>query len=114
MKSNELKRKFEELKAQWKQETMHLSRMDKVIEHPAHQEIIQMGKKALPLIFQDIIQNNNCDWMATLYLIVKEIDELPHFPEEIRGKYVECHRIWLEYAVKRGYITKHQLENYRG
>ena len=45
-----LEEEFDELTALWRAETSHLSRLDKIVAHPAYLKIIGIGHEALPLI----------------------------------------------------------------
>ena len=52
--ATEIEAEFEQLTAEWKQETAHLSSPKMVAAHRAYQEIIGMGKDAIPLILRDL------------------------------------------------------------
>ena len=45
---------FDRLVAEWKEDTKYLSSSDAIIDHPAYQQIIRMGKPVLPLIMQTL------------------------------------------------------------
>src|ERR1700733_8715969 len=49
-----LEKEFNELAAQWYQETRKLSLANQIVLHPAYQKIIGMGRDALPFIFREL------------------------------------------------------------
>ena len=52
--ATELKTEFEQRATKWKQDTAHLSSPSMIAEHRAYQEIIGMGKEAIPMILRDL------------------------------------------------------------
>ena len=46
------RKRFQELADRWQGETFFLSKSDRAIAHPAHQEIISMGEPVAPLILE--------------------------------------------------------------
>lgn len=48
--------RFRELERRWRDETGHLSSYSKRFEHPAFQEIIQLGWAVVPLMLRDLEQ----------------------------------------------------------
>ena len=60
--------KFTKLTTQWQDETWFMSNADNIAKHPAYQEIIQMGKPALPLIL-DAMRTAPNHWFWALNLI---------------------------------------------
>jgi hypothetical protein len=65
-----LRDKFARLAAQWQNETWFMSNADNIAKHPAYQEIIRMGKSALPFILQAMRAEPN-HWFWALNLITK-------------------------------------------
>ena len=51
-----LEEEFEKLAARWRADTSHLSRLDKIVSHPAYLKIIGMGHEALPFILRELQQ----------------------------------------------------------
>lgn len=70
-----IKRKFVELCARWKRETLHQSNVKKIISHPAYQRIIGMAdvapKSVLRLILEDL-KTDPADWFWALSTITNE------------------------------------------
>src|SRR5436309_3896150 len=50
----DLSKRFSELAGAWKKETRLLSSMTDMILHPAYQQIIGLGRGALPLILEEL------------------------------------------------------------
>ena len=104
-KSNEadiepaLRERFNQLADQWERETALLSRKGRAIKHPAYQEIIGMGERAVPLILERM-QAQRGHWFIALRAItganpVKRSD---------RGKIAVMQASWLEWGEANGYI----------
>ena len=60
--------RFHSLVQQWKQETAHHSNIAKKALHPAYQEIIGMGKAAVPLLLDELRREPD-DWFWALHAI---------------------------------------------
>lgn len=99
--AEETLRLFERLTAEWKQETAHLSSPAAIAGHPAYQEIIGMGEKAIPLILQDLQQAGG-QWFRALRSIS---GESPIRPED-RGNIAAMARAWVDWGIQRRYIGK--------
>ena len=62
---------FERLATEWKRETAQLSSPGAISEHRAYQEIIGMGKDAIPLILRDL-EDSRAQWFWALRSIAGE------------------------------------------
>ena len=91
--------KFERLAAEWKHETAHLSSLSMIAEHRAYQEIIGMGKEAIPLILRDL-KDSQAQWFWALRSIARES---PVRPED-RGAVHAMTTAWLDWGKDRRYI----------
>ena len=91
---------FEQLAAEWKQETAHLSSVSVIAQHPAYQQIIGMGKEAIPLILQDL-RETRAQWFWALRSIARES---PVNPED-RGDVDAMTDAWLEWGRRSQHIT---------
>jgi hypothetical protein len=89
--------KFRTLRDLWYRETGMLSLIRQKALHPAYQQIIGMGREALPFIF-DEMRKQKGDWYWALESItdVEERPERHSSPEAAR-------EAWLEWAKVRGY-----------
>ena len=63
-----LEKAFLELAERWRAETGMLSNMNKVLSHPAYEEIIAMGPPAVPLILRELR-----DWPGHWFRALKRI-----------------------------------------
>ena len=92
---------FDRFAAEWKQETAHLSSPDMIAEHRAYQEIIGMGKEAIPLILRDL-KETHAPWFGALRSIAREN---PVRPED-RGDVDAMTTAWLDWGKRRLYIPQ--------
>lgn len=93
------KKKFEYLMHQWKRNRNLKSSFLKSLSDRYYQQIIKMGKIALPFIFQQM-QKNYDDWFDALY----EITKIDPVQKEHYGDFVEMTKDWLKWAKKNKYL----------
>ena len=91
--------KFLSLKIKWKSETVMLSSVNDIVLHPAYQQIIGMGKEAIPLILSEMKETPG-HWFWALKCITGEDPVLP----EQRGKIKEMADTWIAWGIERGYL----------
>ena len=91
--------RFERLAAEWKHETAHLSSPSMIAEHRAYQEIIGMGKEAIPLILRGL-EGSQAQWFWALRSIARES---PVRPED-RGDVHAMMIAWLDWGRDCRYI----------
>ena len=95
------KAEFERLATEWKRETAHLSSPDAIGGHRAYQEIIGMGKEAIPFILRDL-QDSRAQWFWALLSIA---GESPVRAED-RGDVLAMTDAWLNWGKdRRIYLT---------
>ena len=93
-----IKQRFRTLADQWRKETRYLSSATKKIMHPAYQQIIGMGRDALPLIMEELRRTRG-HWLWALFAITGE-DPAPEgctFSEAVDA--------WLSWGIHHGYAT---------
>lgn len=90
--------KFAILTATWKTDTKYFSHVRDVASHPSYLEIIAMGKKALPYIFEDL-SRGPAPWFTAL----KAITRINPAPAEARGDITAITNSWLSWAQKNNY-----------
>lgn len=90
--STTLRSQFQELARRWERETAFVSDPAEMYTHPAYQRIIQMGNRALPLIFEQLERRPN-HWFWAL----QEITGANPVEEEHRGRLHEMANDWLEW-----------------
>lgn len=94
-----LETEFRALADQWRKETRMLSFVRQKAVHPAYQQIIGMGKEALPFIF-DEMKNRGGDWLWALQAITREN------PASGTTSFKEAVAAWFAWARKMG-VTQH-------
>ncbi|MBL1153107.1 MAG: hypothetical protein HND43_10295 [Armatimonadetes bacterium] len=92
-------KRFAELSATWRSETALFSSALQMATHPAYQEIIGMGKEALPLILREL-EVQPAHWFWALRSISGENPIAP----AIRGKFSDMTKAWLDWGRQRGYL----------
>ena len=91
--------KFQRLSNAWKEETQHISVASDMILHPAYQQIIAMGTKAVPFMLEDMKQNLT-HWFWALYVIT---GVNPVKPED-EGRIRKMTEAWLQWGKDHGYV----------
>jgi|SRR5882672_8121723 len=97
-----LQQLFKSLANQWREDTEHISNMNKAIAHPAYQQIIGMGKaihsEIIPLLLRELEEHPD-HWFRALVEITG-VD--PASDEETFDGAV---RSWLDWGKRKGYLT---------
>ena len=96
--SRPLDDEFHDLACEWKRETSHLSRLDKIVVHPAYLKIIGMGRDALPFILGELQQHVDY-WFPALEAITRT-SVTPHEPPIDMA---EAANAWIEWGRRHGY-----------
>ena len=99
----ELEEEFRALADQWRAETMHLSSTTEKAMNLAYQQIIGMGRDALPLILKEL-QLRGGHWFWALSVITRG-RENPLRPED-RGNVRRMAQAWLEWGRQKGYLQE--------
>ncbi len=86
------KRYFEQLKQNWLKETMLSSNPNEICQNSNYQEIIALGKEAIPLILEDWETTNN-HWFHALNVITGENPVKP----EHRGRIKLMKKDWIDF-----------------
>lgn len=100
LKQIEVEREFEQLKEEWKRETVFLSSMTRICTHPAYQRIIGLGVPAVRLILLDL-QREPAFWFWAL----KAITGCDPVPESHRGHVAAMTSDWLGWGRSEGWLT---------
>lgn len=91
-------RRFRELAARWRKDTAYLSSTSEIATHPSYQQVIGMGKEALPLIFAELrLKPENWFWA------LRSITGEDPAPAEARGNIQQMTAAWLQWASDHGY-----------
>lgn len=99
--SSEVVNNFYTLAAQWESDVAGLSLTAQMSEHPAYQEIINMGTKIVPLLLSEL-KNNPVYWLSALSAIT---GENPIKPEQ-RGRVKQMASAWIEWGKNQGYAIE--------
>jgi hypothetical protein len=89
---------FRRLEAIWEAETWFYSDPDKIIGHPAFQEIIRMGDAVVPLMLREIEQQPRL-WVWALPRITGENP----VPFTDAGYIREMGEAWVQWGKQKGY-----------
>jgi hypothetical protein len=94
---SQLMEEFNALASKWYLETRRISSVEQIILHPAYQQIIGMGRNALPLIFRELKRSRG-HWLWALAMILRDDKAQPgmNFRQAVDA--------WLEWGEKNGYI----------
>jgi len=89
---------FRQLADTWHDETGGLSSPSQIAAHPAYQRIIDMGKPALPFIFEEL-QERGGQW----YVALRAITGASPVPPETSGRARVVRDLWLQSGRQHGY-----------
>jgi hypothetical protein len=96
---DDLNARFRMLVKRWKRETEADSSLTRMVRHPAYQEIIRMGERAVPLLLAEL--NHDPDfWFAAL----RSITGTDPVPKESAGKIREIAKAWIEWGREKGLL----------
>ena len=98
--TSDLEKEFNELAEQWYLETRMFSFIRQKAMHIAYQNIIGMGKDALPFIFRELSKGKG-DWIYA----IERITRLKENPVPGNATFKETIAIWLDWATKNDYFT---------
>jgi hypothetical protein len=93
-----IEQRFEELASKWRKETELYSSIARICEHPAYQEIIQMGEPVIPFILRDLQKELN-HWFWALVQITKANPVSEH-----TSSIKEMADDWIQWGKDKGYI----------
>ncbi len=89
---------FNKLVLQWERDTVMHSSLSVIFSHPAHQQIIAMGKQALPLILLDLQQNSRPWFDALASIIGRDVAEGV-------DSFTVAKAAWLRWGKENKYIS---------
>ncbi len=90
---------FQNLAEKWKEETLLTSSVNKIESNPSYLEIIGMGKKVLPYIFQDL-KSEPAFWFSAL----EKITGCDPIESSHRGIVRLMTEDWLKWGEEHEYI----------
>lgn len=96
-----LESKFNSLASTWKDEVLFSSSVSEMITNKSYLQIIALGEKALPLIFNEM-KDQPDHWFAALSSITGGVN--PVKPEN-RGNIDKMTNDWINWGKKNGYVS---------
>lgn len=94
-----LKRRFQDLADQWREQTGHMSSAISFTQNPAYLRIIAMGPAVVPFILEDL-ERTRSHWFVALRLIT---DENPLKAED-KGNVRRMADAWIGWGRERGLV----------
>jgi hypothetical protein len=91
------RQRFRELVRRWKEATLLLSSVTDMAMHPTYQQIIGMGREALPLLIEELRQEPD-HWFWAL----QAITGVNPVPASDRGDVTRMTQAWLAWAEQQG------------
>jgi hypothetical protein len=93
-----VEQRFRRLEAIWETETQFLSDPQRIIEHPAFQEIIGLGEAVIPFLLRDL-EKGPCLWVWAL----PRITGADPVPASDGGNIRKMAEAWVRWGRKHGY-----------
>ena len=93
-----LEEKFRRLAATWLSETAYVSSSSDLVAHPAFQEIVGMGRAAIPFVLREL-ENRTGHWHRAL----RRITGVDPVPLVDRGSIDQAAEAWLRWGKEQGY-----------
>jgi hypothetical protein len=95
---HDIQQHFTQLVAEWKLTRGHSSKLKDLVTHPAYQQIIGIGKAAVPLLLNEMKeQPDHWDWA------LRAITGANPVPRESWGRLRQIAAAWVEWGIKEGY-----------
>ncbi len=102
MSPEQLRQKYLKLREEWEEGTATISSLTIQMEHPAFQEILQLGPDVIPFILEDI--QHEASWIIIALPILA--GERPTIRPEDAGRLSILVASWLEWGQAKGYLQK--------
>lgn len=93
-----IEERFRRLEAIWLAEVGHHSSTTKLVNHPAFQEILRMGRAVVPLMLRDLEKRPRL-WVWAL----PDITGADPVPVSDRGNIAKMSQAWLQWGRANGY-----------
>ena len=97
--SSTLAQTFDELANRWTRETAHFSSTSQIAMHPSYQQIMALGRSAVPLVLRRLAAKPD-HWFWALRFMTSED---PVNPEDA-GDFDKMREAWLRWGASRGIL----------
>ena len=91
---------FNRLVAEWKAGRRRGADVAQMTAHPAYQQIVRMGKPAIPLILEELDRQPD-HWFPALH----ELTGTSPVPAESKGNTAKMRQAWLDWGKVEAYIS---------
>ncbi len=99
--SREARANFDRLARDWQNAVQYMSSLSQMVTHPAYQQIIGMGREAIPLLLERLSHEpNHCFWA------LKSIAGEDPVADGERGNLEAMSRAWLKWGSQHGYSAE--------
>src|SRR5437879_5649694 len=88
--------RFRALAEQWRRDTQLTSSYDDLVFHPAYQQIIGMGRSAVPLLVREL-KRRRAPWFWALFCILGENP----VRDEDAGDFAAMRSTWLDFITRK-------------
>jgi hypothetical protein len=95
------RKRFQQLMAQWKEKSLHLSNTAQMAMLKPYQQIIGMGLPVVPLILEELRREPD-HWFWALEAITQENP----VPKEALGMVRPMAEAWVDWGKKQGYLAE--------
>lgn len=93
---------FAVLARNWRAERGVLSSARQMAKNDNYRRIIEMGKRAVPFILEDLRKNPPDHWSVALHAIT----DVNPVPDDARGRLQEMAKAWVAWGEAQGYVTE--------
>lgn len=94
-----LKDQFLELKRKWYQDTFLTSDSNKIVNHPAYLQIIELGADVIPILLEDL-EITSSHWFSAL----RQLAEVNPVPHNHIGNITKMKEDWISWGRNEGLV----------
>jgi hypothetical protein len=95
--------KFNSLANQWEKDTRYFSNFPLPKNNVSAQQLVAMGPKIIPLIYQKLVNDEGCVWGFFQLLKIFTDRKIDLHPDD-DGIYFKIKNAWINLLTKEGYI----------
>ena len=102
---SDIRNEFNRLVDEWKTGRRRGADVAQMTAHPAYQQIVGMGERAIPLILEELERQAD-HWFPALH----ELTGTSPVPEESKGNLAKMRQAWLDWGKTRHTFIEWQLD----